>query len=291
MTFGTSTRESGWPQECVGKKERHLNMRYILALCVIIAATPLAHGQIVPTPDSLARNAFAGREGALVVIDCSSGAVSDFRPNAAAKRLAPCSTFKIWNTLIGLESGIITSADEAFYRWDGQTRAIPAWNKDLTLKEAFQASCVPAFQDLARQIGPERMQLWIEKAGYGDRNTSAGIDVFWLPAKGRKTILISPTEQAQLMHKLVAGKLPFSKTSLAVLKELMAIKKTDNGVLFGKTGSGTGDRGTFVLGWFVGYVESNGRTYAFACTAQGENIMSKDTRAIVETVLEKQGFL
>ena len=71
----------------------------------------------------------------------------------------------------------------------------------------------------------------------------------------------------------------------------MAIKKTGNGVLFGKSGSGTDDRGIFVLGWFVGYVESNGRTYAFACTAEGENIMSKDARAIVETVLEKQGLL
>ena len=158
------------------------------------------YGQTIPIADSIIRNAFAGREGTLVIIDCSSGAISDFRPNAAAERVPPCSTFKIWNALIGFESGIIASAEEPFYRWDGQTRAISAWNKDLTLKEAFQASCVPAFQALARQIDPERMQSWIEKLGYGDRDISAGIDVFWLPAKGRKTILISPVEQAQLMH-------------------------------------------------------------------------------------------
>ena len=112
------------------------------------------HAANLSIADSIIRNAFAGREGALVIIDCSSGANSDFRPNASAERVAPCSTFKIWNALIGLESGIIASADEAFYRWDGQTRAIPAWNKDLTLQEAFQASCVPAFQALARQIHP-----------------------------------------------------------------------------------------------------------------------------------------
>jgi beta-lactamase class D len=273
------------------RKEKKLKLRPILSFCVIIAATALASCQTIRTPETIASDAFAGREGTLVIIDCSSGAISNFRPNASSERLAPCSTFKIWNALIGLESGIITSADEAFYRWDGQARAIPAWNKNLSLKEAFQASCVPAFQALARQIGPERMQSWIEKVGYGDRDTSAGIDVFWLPAKGRKTILISPMEQAQLMHRLVAGKLPFSKTSLAVLKEMMVVKKTHNGVLFGKTGSGTDNRGTFVLGWFVGYVESKEKTYAFACTAQGEGIMSKDARAIVETVLEKQGLL
>ncbi len=272
-------------------QSRKMKATYILLLAMILGAVPLTYSQAVPIPENVVRNAFAGREGAFVVIDCSSGTVRDFRPNASARRLAPCSTFKIWNTLIGLESGILTSADEAFYKWDEQKRSISSWNRDLTLKEAFQASCVPAFQVLARQIGPERMQSWIEKIEYGDRDTSAGIEVFWLPARGRKTILISPREQAQLMHDLVSGKLPFSKTSLAVLREMMTIRTTDNGVLFGKTGSGTDDRGTYVLGWFVGYVESNGKTYSFSCTAEGENIMSKDARAIVETVLEIQGLL
>jgi beta-lactamase class D len=150
---------------------------------------------------------------------------------------------------------------------------------------------VPAFQGLALQIGTERMQACIDKVGYGDRNMSAGSDVFWLPAKDRQTILISPAEQAQLMYKLLVGQGPFSGASLAVLKQLMAIRKTDKGALFGKTGSGTDDRGTYVLGWFVGYVECQNKTYVFACTAQGENVMSKDARAIVETVLEKQGLL
>ena len=113
--------------------------------------------------------------------------------------MAPCSTFKIWNTLIGIESGIISSPDQPFYQWDGEKRSISAWNRDLTLREAFQASCVPAFQNLARQIESERMQYWLDRIEYGDRDTSAGIDVFWLPSKGRKTILISPTEQAQLV--------------------------------------------------------------------------------------------
>lgn len=103
--------------------------------------------------------------------------------------------------------------------------------------------------------------------------------------------MISPTEQAQLLNKLVTGKLPFSRISLAVFKDLMTVRKTDKGTLFGKTGSGTDDEETYVLGWFVGYVESGGKTYAFACAAQGENIMSKDARDIVETVMESRGLL
>ena len=126
---------------------------------------------------------------------------------------------------------------------------------------------------------------------YGDRDTTAGIDVFWLPAKGRKPILISPTEQAQLINKLITCKLPFSKTSLADLKDLMTVSKTYRGTLFGKTGSGTDDQGTYVLGWFVGYVESGGKTHVFACALQGKNTTGKDARDIVETMMESRGLL
>lgn len=251
----------------------------------------MAHRQ--PSSDfaSIADEAFAGRPGALAMIDCSTGMASDFRPEAAAQRLAPCSTFKIWNALIGMETGLVSSPGEAFYTWDGQQRPIPAWNRDLTLKEAFQASCVPAFQNLARQIGRDRMQEWLQKIGYGDRDASAGIDVFWLPAQGRKTILVSPAEQAQLMHRLATGQLPFSPKSVTVLKELMETRRTEKGVLYGKTGSGTNEQGSYALGWFTGFVESNGNTQAFACAVLAENAKGTDARALVETVLEKQGLL
>ena len=241
--------------------------------------------------ESITNEIFAGREGAFVLIECSSGKVTTFNPQLAMRPFPPCSTFKIWNALIGLENRAITSPDENFYRWDGIERSFPSWNKNLTLKEAFQVSCVPAFQNLARQIGKERMQRWIDKIGYGNRDISAGIDVFWLPSNGRKTILISPTQQAELMRKVVTGDLPFSQTSLSVLREMMFIRKTGLGTLYGKTGSGTDDRGTFVLGWFVGYVVSNGQTHAFAFIAEGKNAMGKNARAIAETILERQGLL
>ena len=114
-------------------------------------------------------------------------------------------------TGIGLEEGLVASPEQSFYEWDGVERSIPAWNQDLSLREAFQASCVPAFQQLARRIGPDRMQKWIEKIGYGNRDISAGIDVFWLPAKGRQTILISPKEQARLIQRIIAGDVPMSE--------------------------------------------------------------------------------
>ena len=240
---------------------------------------------------STAKDAFGDINGALVLIDCSSGQAQTYNADAADSRLPPCSTFKIVNALIGIEEGLVTSPQQSFYQWDSVERSIPAWNQDLSFRQAFQASCVPAFQNLARQIGAKRMQKWLHKLEYGNGNISAGIDVFWLPSKGRETIMISPVEQAELMRRIISGNTPFSPSSLATLKELMFVKKTDRGSIYGKTGAGTDDKGTFVLGWFVGYVEHKGKTYAFACVAQGKNVMSKQARAIVEQVLQKEGIL
>lgn len=264
---------------------------YLLFPCLLaLSLLSTTFGQKFPLPEKSVAEAFAGKTGALVFINTASGATATFNSALAAEPLPPCSTFKIWNTLIGLENGILHSANEPFYQWDGKKRFLPEWNQDLTLKQAFQFSCVPAFQALARKIGKERMQLWIDKLGYGDRDTSAGIDVFWLPAPDRKTILISPTEQAELLAKLVDGKLPVSAHSREVLAEVMLAKPTANGALYGKTGTGTNAEGKYNLGWYAGYLISHGRTYTFACVLKGDGVMGKDARAIVENIAAANGY-
>jgi beta-lactamase class D len=188
---------------------------------------------------------------------------------------------------------LISTAADSFYKWDGEIRFLPAWNKDLTLKEAFGVSCVPAFQNLARKIGPEKMQKWLDTINYGDRDISSGIDIFWLPRDGKKSILISPEEQAQLIRKLVTGKLPFSENARNVLKEIMITKKTIKGTLYGKTGSGStiGGDPKQSIGWFVGYVECSKKTYAFACLVKAENVTGKDARDIIESILVKNNLI
>jgi len=224
---------------------------------------------------------------AAVLIDCNTGEATAFPADMSEERLPPCSTFKIVNALIGLETGILTAPDLPFYQWDGIERSVPEWNKDQTLRQAFQTSCVPAFQELARRIGAVRMQQWIDRIGYGDRDISAGIDVFWLPAKDRKTLLISAREQAELMRRLVTGKLPVAEKSVTVLRELMRQESNVAGSLHAKTGSGTDDHGVFNLGWFVGFAESSDDTLAFACVARGRNVMSKDARKLVVSILNQ----
>ena len=136
-----------------------MKARFIIVIVMITLAAKLAYGQTFPIPESIINSVFHGRDGAFFIIECVSGNVSDFRPEASSEALPPCSTFKIWNTLTGLEIGIISNAEDNFYKWDEINRAFSGWNRDLTLKEAFQVSCVPAFQNLARQIGHDHMQL------------------------------------------------------------------------------------------------------------------------------------
>jgi len=229
---------------------------------------------------------------ALVIYDRSAGKANRVNPELSSRRMAPCSTFKIYNTLIGLELGLLKGADDAWYKWDGVHRDIEGWNKDLTLREAFRVSSVPAFQGLAREIGAERMKEYIGKIGYGSQETSAGIDTFWLPRPNTKPILISTDEQVALLNKLLDGKLPFSKKNISVLRDIMQVVKTEKGVLYGKTGSGANSEGKWSLGWFVGFLESGGKTYVFACNITGgENPSGKVAREIVEETFKTQGLL
>lgn len=229
-----------------------------------------------------------GQSGAIVIQDVTTG--ETFRHGKTSERLPPCSTFKIWNTIFGLEAGEVKNADDLFWKWDGKKRFLDSWSRDQTLRTAFLTSCVPAFQELARRIGQDRMDFWIHKIGYGDQNISAGLDVFWLPEKGRHPILISPDEQAALISKLARGEIALSPHTLTVLKEVMLAEETPRGVLYGKTGTGTDDSGKFRIGWYVGYLETGGKTYAFAAVLKGD-VMGKDARAALEKIFAEQGWL
>ncbi len=231
-------------------------------------------------------------ETALVILNSSSGEVIDRDPGLSARRLSPCSTFKIYNTLIGLELGVIQDPDAPWYRWDKVTRAIEGWNRDLTLREAFRVSSVPAYQILAREIGAKRMQEFLDAISYGTRDISAGIDIFWLPRPGTVSLVISAYEQVDLLNRLLKGDLPFDPAHVAILRDIMRVRETEKGTLYGKTGSGMDPSGNGSLGWFVGFAESQGVTYPFACNITGgDNVSGKAAREIVEKALFSLGIL
>src|SRR5260370_5526322 len=92
----------------------------------------------------------------------------------------PASTFKIPNSIIALETGVVADPDKDIFKWDGVTRNIEAWNKDHTLRSAIAASVVPVYQEIARRIGAERMQKYLDLLDYRNRYIGGGSGQFWL---------------------------------------------------------------------------------------------------------------
>lgn len=172
----------------------------------------------------------------------------------------PASTFKICNSLIGLETNVIK--DENFVIvWDSVVRN-PVWDKDHNLQTAFENSVVWYYQELARRVGGQQMKYWIDKANYGNTDTSGGIDNFWLEGGLR----ISAYQQIDFLQRLYENKLPFSKRSTDIVKKIMVVKDTSNYVVRGKTGWGGQDHNE--IGWFVGWLENKGQVFYFSNIVQ-----------------------
>jgi beta-lactamase class D len=176
----------------------------------------------------------------------------------------PASTFKIANTMIGLETGVI---DTGFvFRWKGEKRQLPQWEMDLSLKEAFRVSCVPCYQELARKIGPERMKSYLAKMNYPGMDVSEkNIDLFWLEGNSR----ITPRQQLDFVRRLYEEKLPMKQSTMKAVKSIMVNEATQNYILSGKTGWAIRNGNNY--GWFVGYIETKGKTFFIATLVQPEN--------------------
>lgn len=177
----------------------------------------------------------------------------------AEKGQLPASTYKIPHSIIALETGVVADTNTLF-PWDGEPREIPTWEEDLIFKQAFARSCVPCYQEVAREVGVKRMQDWLDKLDYGAMNVdSSNLDRFWLRGASR----ISPMEQVDFLVRLKEEQLPITERSYALMKEMMFIVERPAYILRGKTG--WSNENEHHNGWFVGYLEmSNGDYYYFA---------------------------
>lgn len=197
-------------------------------------------------------------EGSFVVLDQNMMKYTAYNPKQYRETFSPASTFKICNSLIGLETGVLT--DENFViKWDSIIRPNTKWNKDHSLKSAFQNSTVWYYQELARRVGGEKMKYWLNKAQYGNADTSGGIDLFWLKGGLR----ISPEQQVNFLKRFRNNQLPFSKRSVDIVKKIMIADSTAEYVLRAKTGWADNESGVSV-GWYVGYVETKDNVYYFS---------------------------
>ena len=222
-------------------------------LAVVSTGTRAWAAETVVRDDLAAVFQQMGLAGAFAALEVVDDRLTLVNAKRAQTRFVPASTFKIANTLIALETGALKDADELF-RYDGTPRAVKAWERDMTLREAIAVSNVPVYQELARRVGLAQYRVWLERLDYGNRDPGEAVDRFWLEGP----LAISPVEQARFLGRLAQGRLPASARAHAIVRDIIRIEEKDGRVLFAKTGwSGK-------IGWWVGWIEHGDRIAAFA---------------------------
>jgi beta-lactamase class D len=137
--------------------------------------------------------------GSILVFDSGKNEYWSNDFNRARDGFIPASTFKIPNSLIAIETGYLEGESHVF-KWDGQKRALPNWEQDLTLRQAFQLSCVPCYQQVAREIGPESMRRYLDSFNYGNIVfDSTQIDSFWLRGASNRCCSFSSSLNGKLI--------------------------------------------------------------------------------------------
>ena len=205
----------------------------------------------------------------------------------------PASTFKIVNSLIGLQTGKISS-DSMIIKWDGIKRRVDEWNKDLTMYEAFRVSAVPYYQEVARRIGKDTMQFWLDSLKYGAKSDTqkvvikTRIDSFWLD----NSLKITPDQELGLVKRLYFDQLPFFKSYQEVVKRAMLFENNANYRLGYKTGWGFDEKGSNI-GWITGWIEENNHPYFFVLNIESpdKNFDMKTVRMkMLKDILQQLGF-
>ena len=222
--------------------------------------------------------------GSILIYDSQNNIYYSNNFALSKKGNLPASTFKIVNSIIALETGIVENANTIF-RWDGKERWLKQWEQDLSLREAFHYSCVPCFQDVARRIGKKRMNEYLNKIEYGNIEVdSNNIDSFWLKGDSR----ISQFQQIKFLMNFYNSKLTISRRTEEIMKSIMVIEENAIFKISGKTGWSISNG--INNGWFVGYVDVGNKTYFFATNVEPKQKFNMDNFSEIRKTVTFEAF-
>ncbi|MDF3047621.1 MAG: hypothetical protein K0R73_739 [Candidatus Midichloriaceae bacterium] len=210
-----------------------------------------------------------------------------------AKRHSPVSTFKIALAVIGFDAGILTSPKAPvikvtpeieknyFIHYNPKKHPIMLfWKQAQTPQSWMHNSVIWYSLYITHQLGIEKFQEYVNKLNYGNKNVAGdhvkkdGLMASWIDG----SLEISPLEQVQFIEKLANNTLPLSKTAQENTIKIIKMESIFDGwQLYGKTGGG------IKMGWFVGWVEKDGRRIEFAqYVEQPENALLSSGRVAKE---------
>lgn len=226
---------------------------------------------------------FKGTKGAFVLYDLKNNHYVRYNEQRCRERFSPKSTFKVPNSLIGLESGVIRDA-EFVIPWNREKYPPQAdwnqepfihWGKDQTLRSALKHSVLWYYRELALRAGEQQMKKYVTAFDYGNKDITGRVDNFWL----NNTLKISADEQVEFLKAFYTGRLPVSKRSIQIVKDILVFEQAPAYKLSAKTGGGPIAEGIYI-GWFVGYLETKGNVYFFATNIEGASFLGIRDRRI-----------
>lgn len=210
------------------------------------------------------KDLFGENVGSFVLYDDTEDKWLIYNKKQAVTRLTPVSTYKIYSALFGLESGIITP-EQSMLPWNGQRYMYEQWNSDQTLESAMKNSVTWYFQAIEQQSDLPSIKKFIRKTGYGNQNVSGDISSYWVDS----SLKISAVEQIEMLKKFYYNRFDFAQENISAVKDSIRLYTTDRGTVYGKTGTGE-INGENTLGWFIGYIETDGHIYFFAANIHND---------------------
>ena len=191
-------------------------------------------------------------DGTIVIESLNTKKIYIYNDQRAEMLFSPASTFKIPNTLIALNEGVVTK--DSVILWDKKVREYEFWNKDQTLQTAFKTSCVWCYQEFASKIGVEKYKKYLKELNYGNKTIGNDVRRFWLD----ESLKITVFEQLSFLRRFYKNDLPFKIEDINTLKEIMIDEKNEDFVIRAKTGW----EGKY--GWYVGFIETKDDVWFFA---------------------------
>lgn len=206
---------------------------------------------------------FGENEGTFVLYDLLNDRYQIYNYDRAKQKFAVHSTSKIFWSIIGLEEDIIKNETD-IVKWDSikypRKEFWPAgYAQDQTIVSALRYSVNWYYFELLRLMTPETIEKYLNNLDYQKGFDVEQVHYFGLTLNIRK----SAYDQVNFLKGLYQNNYGLKSHTFDIIKKGLIFEKCNDYVLYAKTGTGKimNDNG---LGWLIGYVEKDSKTYFFA---------------------------
>ena len=256
-----------------------------VGFAVLAAGEPVCAAETSEREDLAGAFKEQGVPGAFVLYDVAGDRFITVNGKRAETRFVPASAFKIANSVIALETGVVKDENEII-PYGGKPQPFKNWEKDMSMRQAIAISAVPIYQELARRVGLERYREWLVKLNYGNAQAGEVVDRFWLDGP----LQISAVEQAQFVATLAQGKLPASARAQIIVRDILKQEVKDGRILYAKTGWYIPKGDAPQIGWWTGWVDDGGKISAFSLNIDIDSVDdARKRQEIARTLLAKLG--